>query len=213
MSWRSLNNLSAGLTLIEMMVVIAIFIIITVVVLADLPALKNRLSLDLLAEEVALAIRQAQVYAVATRTFGGDFPSQAVFISVSLPTDSFIVFADSNNNNVYDEGNGCGKPPTETECREKFTLPGGVKIRALQFCPATSNGDHCEPPATGGISVFFIRPNPDAKFYKDDGYPYNPPNNASYLKLELYSEKIDDSRGIAIWRTGHIYTCRNYNAC
>ena len=52
---------TAGFTLIEMIVVIAIFGIVTTIILANLPTFRDRSSLDLVAQEVAINIRGAQV--------------------------------------------------------------------------------------------------------------------------------------------------------
>ena len=64
------NNRQAGLTLIELLVVITIVIIMTGVVMANLPAFRSKTELDLIAQEVAITIRQAQVYGVNAKSTG-----------------------------------------------------------------------------------------------------------------------------------------------
>lgn len=51
-----------GFTLIEMMVVVAITVIMTGVILMNLPDTRNAASADLIAQEVAIYIRSAQNY-------------------------------------------------------------------------------------------------------------------------------------------------------
>ena len=57
---------TGGFSLIEMIVVIAIFMIITGVVLSNLPAFRDQSSLDLVAQEIAINIRGAQSYAMGS---------------------------------------------------------------------------------------------------------------------------------------------------
>ena len=52
----------AGFTMVEMLVVIAIFGIVTTILLFNLPTFRNQASLDLVAQEVAITIRGAQVF-------------------------------------------------------------------------------------------------------------------------------------------------------
>ena len=74
-------SFKSGFTLIEMMVVVAIFVIATGIVLANLPAFRNKSSLDLTAQEVATGIRQAQVYGAGTRqaSTASKFPSYGIY--------------------------------------------------------------------------------------------------------------------------------------
>lgn len=58
----------AGFTLFEMMVVLAVVSFVASVTFSSFPKMNNKLSLDLLAQDVALTVRQAQVY--GTTVFG-----------------------------------------------------------------------------------------------------------------------------------------------
>lgn len=60
-------SLSKGFTLLELIVVIAIFLIITAVVMTDIPNFREKSSLDLTVSEVATYIRGAQVYGAAQK--------------------------------------------------------------------------------------------------------------------------------------------------
>lgn len=56
---RLKNN--RGFSLVELMVTITIFIMITSITLTNYPRFSNKLSLDLLAQDIALSVRQAQI--------------------------------------------------------------------------------------------------------------------------------------------------------
>src|SRR3989344_4725158 len=58
-----------GFTLLEMIIVTAIVGVITALLLASYPTLGSRFSLGRLAREIALSIRQSQVYCLAVREF------------------------------------------------------------------------------------------------------------------------------------------------
>ena len=76
-------NLSKGFTLLELIVVIAIFLIITVVVIADIPNFREKSSLDLTISEVATYIRGAQVYGAAQK--GGVSPYYLIHLTKNQP--------------------------------------------------------------------------------------------------------------------------------
>ena len=56
-----------GFTLIELMVTLAIFTIMTSVIMANYPGFNNKIALEVLAQDIALSIRQAQVYGISVR--------------------------------------------------------------------------------------------------------------------------------------------------
>lgn len=56
-----------GFSLLELIVVMAIFLIITAVVIADIPNFRQKSSLDLTANEVATYIRGGQVFGISQK--------------------------------------------------------------------------------------------------------------------------------------------------
>ncbi|OHA60583.1 MAG: hypothetical protein A2556_00245 [Candidatus Vogelbacteria bacterium RIFOXYD2_FULL_44_9] len=57
---------TSGFTLIEMVTVIGIFVVVTGIILANLPSFRSSSALDLVAQEVATQVRGAQIYAMST---------------------------------------------------------------------------------------------------------------------------------------------------
>lgn len=183
-----------GFTLVELVVVMAIFTIMTIVVMANLPAFRSRTSLDLLAEEVAITIRQAQVFGVGTRVFETEFPSYGVYFSID--PQSFVLFADSNSNGNY-------KYDGAEELREQFQFRGGVGVTKLEGC---FDADNCQP-IDNILQIVFHRPEADALFNPDsDG---SSPDGFSYVRVTISSVRNPDdgNRRIIVWNTGHIYAC------
>ncbi len=95
-----------GFSTIELVVTIGILIVITTLIFASFPKFRQTVSLKRTAQEVALAIRQAQAYGLSTRGFQSateeKFPAYGVYFNKNFP-DSFILFADvAPQNNRYD---------------------------------------------------------------------------------------------------------------
>lgn len=82
-----------GFSLIELIVVISIFLIVTAVVFVDIPNFREKSSLDLITSEVATYIRGAQVYGAAQRS--GEAGGPIVYgLSFSTNSQSFSLFKD-----------------------------------------------------------------------------------------------------------------------
>ncbi len=70
-------NLAKGFSMLELMIVIAIFAIMTTVLIVDIPNFRNKSTLDLTVSEVATNIRGAQVYGAAQ--VGADSTTQVTY--------------------------------------------------------------------------------------------------------------------------------------
>ena len=81
------SGVQKGFTLIEMMVVLAIFLLISGITLANYPAFNSRVSISTLANGIAVSIREAQVYGVsvknATTSALGLYPSYGVYFNTA----------------------------------------------------------------------------------------------------------------------------------
>ncbi len=199
---------AGGFTLAELITVIAIFSIVAAIVLANLPAFRDEVQLQLVAQEIALVARQAQYYGRATRGFGstGDvFPSYGLYFDISnngvgskgASEKSFAVFGDKNANPtnpsykpIYDDNAG--------ELLERFAIGGTVEIGRIF--------SYTQPFATlGDLVVLFKRPELDASFFNKSGISLDP-GNFSAGAIRLQSTRNPNScRDIVIWTTGHIY--------
>ncbi len=183
---------NSGFTLIEMIVVVAIVLIMSAIVLGNLPAFRDKTSLDLVAQEVAITIRQAQVFGISTRVAGGSFPSHGIYFDSSVK-DQFVLFADlaGGRTNAYDVGDGCGE--ITTECVELFKLTGGITIDGIKDNQNNS---------LLALNIIFQHPDPEAHFYGSTGNAL--PIDPSYVKIKIQDNK-GNSKNIVVYRSGHIY--------
>jgi prepilin-type N-terminal cleavage/methylation domain-containing protein len=160
-----------GFTLVEMVTVLAIFMVMTSIVLFNYNKFTSETILTNMAYEVALSIREAQIYGVSVRNPNGTVgtaafgkPYGVYFPSVAGGTSSYYLFSDSQTaNGFYDGGAIC--TAGSGECVTPYTLQRNVKITNLRVM----RGSGCEYPTNGGsISVLFKRPNPEPIFNNDN---------------------------------------------
>ncbi len=87
------SSLSRGFSILELMVVLAIFAIMTGILIADIPNFREKSSLDLTVNEVATYIRGAQVYGAAQK---GGVANAGVTYGVHFDkgSSSFYLFKD-----------------------------------------------------------------------------------------------------------------------
>ncbi len=149
-----------GFTLIELLVVCGIMIIVTSIVLANNNEYGGQVLLQNFAYDVALSVRQAQVYGISVQRFGSGVSSSftagyGIHFDISTPT-TYILFADAvNPNGLYD----CPSPGTSCELVTANTINSGYFISKL-CAPAGTDSSSCQ--AVSKIDILFLRPEPDA---------------------------------------------------
>lgn len=180
-------------TLIELMVVVAIFLVITGIILANNSRFNSSVLLDSLAYDIALSIREAQVYGLSVQTFNSNFQvGYGVDFSASSP-NSYILFADVNENNHYDPG-------TDTVLD---TYAVGVGHFIKSFCGTYANSTtQCSTDSSGPITqldIVFLRPEPDANMSSSLSSGYY-----SSVQIVVGSLTGGETRTITIQSTGQI---------
>ncbi len=144
-----------GFSLVELIVSVAIFTIITSVILVKHSQFSGTLLLENLAYDIALSVRKAQVFGLSVREFtteGSEFDIGYGVHFDSSSNDSYIFFADRDRDKVYGGS---------TEIVEIFTLKKGNLVS--EFCGILSNGiEKCSDSGITSLDIIFERPNPDA---------------------------------------------------
>ena len=145
-----------GFTLIELLVVLGVIMIITLIVTFGKTHYERSLILTNLAYDVALAIREAQVYGVNVRQgIAANSFDQGYGVHFTVPNSStFTLFVDTNNNRFYDG--------TAERVRD-YTIKNNNSISALCVVP-TSNSAICNSVSPNPLDITFRRPDPDACF-------------------------------------------------
>jgi hypothetical protein len=139
--------------LIELLVVVSIFTIISVLTIASNASFGEKITLETLAYDVALSVRQSQVYGIAVRRFGlvgSDFNRGYGMHFDLTSANNYELFADTlTGNGIYDEG----------ELVEATTIQGGYHVADLCVRPHGSITEDC---SITELNILFKRPEPDA---------------------------------------------------
>jgi prepilin-type N-terminal cleavage/methylation domain-containing protein len=136
------TQIPRGFSLIELMVTVAIVMLVTGISLARYGSFNNSVLLKSQAYELALDIRQTQLYGVSVTGQSGNFddPFGIVF---SQEDNTYTLFQDDNENHTFDGGEQVG---------ESYLIDPRFEIQQLR----TSCGD------ASTASVVFERPDFDA---------------------------------------------------
>jgi prepilin-type N-terminal cleavage/methylation domain-containing protein len=149
---------SRAFTLIELLVVTAIIVVVTAIILANNNRFGGVVLLQNLAYDIALSVRQAQVYGISVERYGqtASFSSgYGVDFNLSSP-NTYVLFADTSNNGLYD----CSSPgDASCELIQATTISQGYAIQSLCATPA-QGVESCS--GVTSIDVLFKRPEPDA---------------------------------------------------
>ena len=216
-----------GFTIVEMLVVMGIFSILTAVTVWNYGKFNNSIILTNMAYEIALEIREAQVFSLGVRganSGGGiynDFDTR-YGVLFEEGEKNFIFFTDLNNNGKCDidpddaNSDDCliTECTSESECQSIKTLTRGTivsRICASEFGDPMNLSDsddpdfsQCSDTATAeekdSVAITFSRPNPDAFIY-DIGES----DPDTYKNASILIESNDSSRrAIDIRENGQI---------
>jgi len=180
----------SGFTLTELVVVMAIAVILMTALVVQQSRWNNQLAVSTQAYELALTIRQAQIYSLGVRedvSGTGDKFNIGYGVHVAMTgnlSNRYILFADRNGNHRYDNS------PDEQISYKLFTR--GVKV--AKICAQTL--DPC--PGNNGIrqyDVSFLRPQPNAyqSFKDNNGSNLVPqPFPPAFLRVQSADGSIED---------------------
>jgi prepilin-type N-terminal cleavage/methylation domain-containing protein len=205
----------AGVTLIELIVVVAIFGLVSSVLLFNYSDFSSNVSVRNLSQEIGLAIRKAQSYATSVRTVdavgtnSSQYPAYGINFSLENGISSddylsdqkqFILFSDLDQgqqvgNNFYDSnGKSCGTPTTDDECVEGFLI--NTADRITQLC---TNLTGC---GAKQVNIVFRRPSPDADICVVESGSCRS-DKADYASIVIESAK-GLTKTVTVWNTGQI---------
>lgn len=175
-----------GFTIVEMLVVTGIFAVLTAIVVFRYGDFTSNLLVTNMAYEIALQVRQAQVFGLGAR--GSEEAGNAVFtrpygVHINMfdgstgdpslyETKRIQFFVDRNEDTEpgygqcsnFDSGTYSGICDcTNDECTEQLTLQRNIKITEIKTDALGEAGDVCEADDVPQIAITFERPSPEAR--------------------------------------------------
>jgi len=214
------HSYQKGMTLVELMVVLSIFVMVTGLTIFDYKNFQSNVSIQNLSSDISLAIRKAQSYAIGSHGNGaGSNFSLAYgvhFDTTTTPASplygsnkSFIMFIDSTLNTppdiLYD------LPPINSttcngvanECSEMLSIVTADSISNIYI-----NGSSTPVAAGKSLDISFKRPNPDAVFcLRNTGQSFCDTVNISNVAIEISNGLTAPNnriRTVSVWNTGQI---------
>lgn len=195
---------SGGMTLIELLVVVVIFMVITSITIFNYGNFNSSVSIQNLADDIALSVRKAQGYAIGVRGandlfdngYGVHFTISDLVLGKEYmgSNKSFVLFADlppspgAPSDQKYNYGTGaCGKPIIGSECMEVLNIVSADQISSITF-KEDSTIKTVLP--TGTFDVWFKRPNPEPNFcYRQNAgnASCDSDKNITYVKIRISS--------------------------
>ncbi len=162
-------------TLVELMVTISIFLILSSIVIFDYSSFRSQVSLQNLTDNIALSIRKAQSFAIGARravgqsvvspfnnSYGIHFSTEGSTPgSLSGSRKSFLLFSvpSTSTKKSYSTSEVCGT--TGNQCLELFDISHADMIESIT---AIGFGG-----TITSLDIVFTRPNPRAEFYVNKG--------------------------------------------
>jgi prepilin-type N-terminal cleavage/methylation domain-containing protein len=135
--------MNKGFTLVELLAVISILVLITSITLSNYKAGDQSMSLERAAHKLSLDLRRAQGMAVSVNSFEGEYPfGYGIYVNLN-EADSYIIFADLDNDNFYSG---------VQEKVEEIKMEGKVEIKSISPIFGTS------------LTICFVPPIPTVFF-------------------------------------------------
>lgn len=223
-----------GVTLVEMLVVIAIFGIVASILLFNYKDFNTNVSVRNLSQDVGLTIRKAQLYATSIRrtapivgqvkdttVYGIVFsldPVQRAINNALLPNQrQFVLFADQSFdgtvtgvNSLYDStGAACGTPVLGDECLENFSITSTDYVKKICYLASGQSTEECLDAAlasTKGYTQFSIlfRRPSPEAFFCVKDASSSCMQTALSYMKIIVSSSTGTEKMITVWNTGQI---------
>ncbi|GMU74461.1 MAG: hypothetical protein AMXMBFR44_6580 [Candidatus Campbellbacteria bacterium] len=175
-----------GFTIIELIVTVGIFAMISAVLLVRNSKFDDEALLQSAAYEVALSVRQAQNYGINVQGQEGTF-DKAYGVYFETASTSYTLFYDLDENSEF----------SENEFLEGYVLGRGYTIERI--CPFSDLETLCQDRSEDAVSVVFRRPDPEAIMTAQGGVV----GDITSLGIELASPR-GGRRFIIVRQTGQI---------
>lgn len=193
MKTKNCKNTKGGFTVLELLISLAIFAVMTALLLAKYGTFNQGVLLKNLAYDIALSIRNAQSYGLnvksANRNTNDFLLPYGVHFSTNQPIE-YIFFVDLDHDYIYDAEDNDSN--TIDEKLTKTSITRGSSIKSL--CVVLNNESNCT--VVNNLDIMFDRPNPNAIIRGNESI-------AGYAKITVQASD-NTTREIEVRSTGQI---------
>lgn len=189
---KKIFTFNKGFTLVELMISVGIFALITALLVAKYGTFNQGILLTNLAYDVALTLRTAQSYGLNVKSTPGgtDRYSNEFNLPYGVHFDKGISGTPAPNTQIiFFADNGDWQYTSSDQVISTYNIKRGSKIETI--CGGTDNA-HCNT-TLNALDVIFIRPDPDAIMT----------GNAVYAEITLKSSD-GGTKKVIVRRTGQI---------
>lgn len=212
--------LNSGISTIELMVTIAIFVLITTSILISYPQLSSQLSLEKTTQDIASTLHETRMYGIGVRSFEAPGPGEnrTKGYGVHFSEDdkkSYILFSDTDENHQYD-------PDPTVEKATEYRISGSETI--LDVCTistevAPADEDMCSSvgrclsePDIKSVDILFARPAPSVfiNAYEGDTFDTSvcpgpdPESTTCGRVVIIVKSPRGNCKKIEAWTTGQV---------
>ena len=177
-----LSLLRGGYTLIELTVVVSIVVFVSIVILVNTKGSDRALAVKRQSNDIALSLAKARDNAASSTPYLGQIVyGYGVRFNLQSDKQSYIIFADTNNNAKCDDV-ACGCTfGCKQELVEKRILDSKTTLDNLGMNSADSLS-YCSTTTCSSLTVYFCPPNPNT-FIFGQGAAVTAPFNCSASNL------------------------------
>ena len=200
--FKNLKNFNAGMTYVELIVVLSIFSVMSAIMLFDYNKFEGKVDIKNLANDIAIKAIEAQKSATAGRLppsgsyAAGWKPSYGLYFKLGSPGDNktFLYFTDLNQSGDFLDPLFCPTPGNGGECLEKISITKGNTITELRAYYADASS------STGNdLSINFTRPNAGATIRSSTGFS----GPVAYVQITIASPQGNTAK-VKIYASGRI---------
>ncbi len=191
MRLHSFSKNIRGFSLLEVLITAAIIGIVTAMVVIRYGAFNNSVLLKSQAFELALDLREAQVFAVSVRGRGVQFREEYGLYFDADTTNQYLLFQDSGDTKpaIFNAGEEIGKP---------YLIDSRFEITDICVNACTSGSTEV---ALEDLSISFARPDFDALFETTDS---SAPGSINRAEITISPLSSAETRRVIITSTGQI---------
>ncbi len=199
------KKIHKAFTLIELMVVIAIFLVVTGVILFQSNSFDSTITASNLAQDVALSVRKANAYTLGFQvpnTVGGTVIKGYGVNFTAGTGDSFLLFGETDPyDQYYTHTSGCGVFSHIDECIEQTIIKTKDRISSISV---DVSGSTIVLSPGDSLSIIFTKPSGEVSFCVQSGGT----GGCNYTLATVAHIKISSAQGriytVNVWNNGQI---------